>query len=192
MISGDQYFLRTICHCDSKPLAFSLEYTKTHNRYQILSSQKLRQNCRASADLSTQKDSGRKYLSNAYRKPTYLCINHHLDAFDGSVLVEQLAYLVLRGICVQSKDSYAAACLWMFLKRRRSLGLKGGINRQNGLRETCAFVRDRVMNVRSDDAAPVAATPRRNANGSVGERRTAGAGDCHSNRSQTLIRCGME
>lgn len=146
----------------------------------------------ASADLSTQKDSGRKYLSNAYQKPTYLCVNHHLDAFNGSVLVEQLAYFVLRGVCVQSEDSYAAACLWMFLKRRRSLGLKGGINRQNGLRETCAFVRDRVMNVRSDDAAPVAATPRRNANGSVGERRTAGAGDCHSNRSQTLIRCGME
>lgn len=52
-----------------------------------------------------------------------LCINHHLDAFDGSVLVEQLAYLVLRGICVQSKDSYAAACLWMFARLVHSFAI---------------------------------------------------------------------
>jgi len=44
-------------------------------------------------------------------------VDDHLDALDGSVLVEELANLVLRGVGVQTEDSNATAGLGMFLQK---------------------------------------------------------------------------
>jgi len=46
-------------------------------------------------------------------------VDDHLDALDGSVLVEELANLVLRGVGVQTKDSNATAGLGMFLQGQK-------------------------------------------------------------------------
>lgn len=46
-----------------------------------------------------------------------MCIDDHLDALDGSKLVEELPHLVLRGVGIQPEDSNAAAGLGAILQR---------------------------------------------------------------------------